>query len=99
MFMTGINVNAAWNQLIVDAAEVRNYDLEILLDSPENAAKVLAVISSLPVCKKLNRGISCLLQWAVPMAWRSFKPILMEVMAALHSVRPLQKAISLSLCS
>lgn len=54
MFMTGININAAWKQLIANAAEIRNYDLEILLNSPENAEKVLASISSVPGVQKVE---------------------------------------------
>ncbi len=54
MFMTGINVNAAWNQLIVDAGAIRHYDVEILFSNPQTAEKVLATISSIRGVQKVE---------------------------------------------
>ncbi len=48
MFMTGINVKAAWDSFLADAAAIRHYDLEVRLNSPQPAEEILSTIASIP---------------------------------------------------
>lgn len=48
MFMTGINVKAAWDSFLADAAAMRHYDLEVRLNSPQPEAEILSTIASIP---------------------------------------------------
>ena len=54
MFMTGININTSWNQMIVNAVAIRHYDLEIQLNSPQTEEKVIATIASIPGVQKVE---------------------------------------------
>ncbi|MBI4671034.1 MAG: ABC transporter permease [Chloroflexi bacterium] len=54
MFMTGINVNAAWDDFLVQATATRHYDIEIRLNSPQPEEKVLAIITSIPKVQQVE---------------------------------------------
>lgn len=48
MFMTSINMKTAWETYLKDAASNRHYDLEIRLNQPAQAQKLLPLIADLP---------------------------------------------------
>ncbi|MBI5342602.1 MAG: FtsX-like permease family protein [Deltaproteobacteria bacterium] len=54
MFMTALNVRAAWERNLADAASDRRYDLEIRLNGPHPEEKVLAIVSSVPGVQKVE---------------------------------------------
>ncbi len=54
MFMTSLNVKAAWEKNISDAASNRNYDLEIRLNRPEPEKKLLAIAKKISGVKKVE---------------------------------------------
>ncbi|HEY3366110.1 MAG TPA: FtsX-like permease family protein [Symbiobacteriaceae bacterium] len=54
MFMTGLNVKAAWGKNLDDSFATRRYDLEIRLSRPEPVESLIARISSLPGVKNVE---------------------------------------------
>lgn len=54
MFMTSLNLKAAWEQNLAEAASDRNYDLEIRLNHPEAEEKVLQTVSSVSGVQKVE---------------------------------------------
>ncbi|UJF31453.1 ABC transporter permease [Paenibacillus hexagrammi] len=54
MFMTSLNVKAAWEQNLADAAADRHYDLEIRLNRLEAEDKVFSIIKSVPGVQKVE---------------------------------------------
>jgi putative ABC transport system permease protein len=48
MFMTGINVKTSWETYLKDAASNRHYDLEIRLNQPARAKKLLSLVETVP---------------------------------------------------
>ena len=48
MFMTSLNVKAAWEQALIEAANSRHYDLEIRFNRPASENTTLKIISSVP---------------------------------------------------
>lgn len=54
MFMTGINVKAAWDDFLVEASTTRHYDIEIRLNRPQPKEKALPVIENIPGVQKVE---------------------------------------------
>lgn len=54
MFMTGINVKAAWDSFLADAAAMRHYDLEVRLNRPQPEEEILSTIASIPGVQKVE---------------------------------------------
>jgi len=54
MFMTALNVRSAWERNLADAASDRRYDLEIRLNRPHPAEKVLAIVGGVPGVQKVE---------------------------------------------
>jgi putative ABC transport system permease protein len=52
MFMTGLNVAAAWDRNLADPFATRRYDLEIRLSRPEATDTLLRRLSSIPGVQK-----------------------------------------------
>lgn len=54
MFITGINVKEGWQTYLAQATADRHYDLEIRLNSPQAAEKMLATLAALPGVQKVE---------------------------------------------
>ncbi len=48
LFMTSLNIKAAWNQNLVDAAAERHFDTELEFVQPVSATAVVALVSGIP---------------------------------------------------
>lgn len=55
MFMSSLNVEAAWKHNLVEAAADRTHDLEIRLNRPEDEASVINTISGVPGVARVFR--------------------------------------------
>ncbi len=54
MFMSAINVSAAWDDFINSAAVMRRYDIEIRMNTPQPEEKVMALIQDIPNVEKVE---------------------------------------------
>src|SRR5262245_62321237 len=54
MFMTGLNIAAAWDRNLADSFATRRYDLEIRLSHPEPTDTLLRRMSGVPGVQKVE---------------------------------------------